>query len=110
MVRTLAVLVVVSALAASASAEPRHHGGWQGGHSYQHDDHDDIVGSFWGGILGGWLAGQQASRPGRDSEDVEGDLEPWSKAWFGYCTSKYRSFDPTTGRYLGYDGEFHFCH
>lgn len=29
--------------------------------------------------------------------------------WLAYCASKYRSFDPRTGTYLGYDGLRHPC-
>lgn len=107
--RSLAVIAMVCALVSSAGAQPRHHHG--GGKDWDHPRgpsyHDRAVSSFWGGVLGGLIG--QAFRPGREGEDVEGDLEPWSKAWFAYCTDKYRSFDPRTGRYLGYDGDFHFC-
>jgi hypothetical protein len=34
---------------------------------------------------------------------------PWSPAWYDYCSSRYRSFNPETGYFRGYDGEFHFC-
>jgi hypothetical protein len=33
----------------------------------------------------------------------------WSQAWFSYCSSRFRSFDPQTGNYLGFDGQYHFC-
>jgi hypothetical protein len=29
--------------------------------------------------------------------------------WYAYCASKYRSFDPASGTYLGYDGLRHPC-
>jgi len=29
--------------------------------------------------------------------------------WIAYCSSKYRSFDPASGTYLGYDGFRHYC-
>ncbi len=29
--------------------------------------------------------------------------------WMAYCSAKYRSFDPGTGTYLGYDGFRHEC-
>ncbi len=31
------------------------------------------------------------------------------EAWYAHCSAKYRSFDPATGTYLGYDGNRHFC-
>jgi hypothetical protein len=36
-------------------------------------------------------------------------LQPWSPDWYAYCDAKYRSFNPETGYFLGYDGEYHFC-
>jgi hypothetical protein len=29
--------------------------------------------------------------------------------WMSYCFSRYRSFDPATGTYMGYDGRRHPC-
>ena len=29
--------------------------------------------------------------------------------WEAYCFSRYRSFDPISGTYLGYDGLRHYC-
>ncbi|GHB31228.1 membrane protein [Pseudovibrio japonicus] len=34
---------------------------------------------------------------------------PWSPAWYSYCTSKYRSFNPSTGTYRTYSGKDRFC-
>lgn len=114
-VRLLAGLALALALVCSASAEPRHGHHWKDdGDRHYGERYDrpapDAWRSFWGGVLGGWIAGKlQSERPDREGDDVEGDLEPWSKAWFAYCTDKYRSFNPRTGRYFGYDGEYHFC-
>ncbi|MEZ2126977.1 MULTISPECIES: BA14K family protein [unclassified Sinorhizobium] len=36
-------------------------------------------------------------------------LEPWSPQWERYCAYRYRSFDPGSGTYVGYDGERRFC-
>ncbi|MBK3745528.1 BA14K family protein [Paraburkholderia aspalathi] len=38
-----------------------------------------------------------------------GGAEPWSRAWYDYCSQQYRSFNPQTGTYRGYDGADHFC-
>jgi hypothetical protein len=35
--------------------------------------------------------------------------QPWTPDWYAYCGGKYRSFDPSTGYYLGYDGHRYFC-
>ncbi len=29
--------------------------------------------------------------------------------WISYCFSRYRSFDPVSGTYMGYDGRRHYC-
>ena len=29
--------------------------------------------------------------------------------WMSYCFSRYRSFDPASGTYMGYDGRRHVC-
>lgn len=38
-----------------------------------------------------------------------GGIEPWSRDWYRYCSDRYRSFNPETGTYRGYDGRNHFC-
>jgi hypothetical protein len=30
-------------------------------------------------------------------------------SWDAYCAAKYRSFDPVTGTFMGYDGLRHYC-
>ncbi len=40
---------------------------------------------------------------------VNYDLEPWSPQWYRYCSDRYRSFNPRSGTYVGYDGREHFC-
>lgn len=39
----------------------------------------------------------------------ESTLEPWSPAWYKWCDERYRTFNPRTGTYHGYDGLDHFC-
>jgi hypothetical protein len=34
---------------------------------------------------------------------------PWSPAWYNYCSRKYRSFNPNTGYFLAYSGQYRFC-
>ena len=36
-------------------------------------------------------------------------LRPWSRAWYQYCSDRYRTFDARTGTFVGYDGQEHFC-
>lgn len=36
-------------------------------------------------------------------------LDPWSSEWYRYCEDTYRTFNPRTGTFVGYDGKRHFC-
>jgi hypothetical protein len=36
-------------------------------------------------------------------------FEPWTRDWYRYCSDRYRSFDPNTGTFVGYDGVRRFC-
>ena len=38
-----------------------------------------------------------------------GPIEPWTDEWFEWCTNRYRSFNPRTGTFTGYDGVKYFC-
>jgi hypothetical protein len=33
----------------------------------------------------------------------------YREAWLASCTKRYRSFDPISGTYLGYDRQRHYC-
>ena len=33
----------------------------------------------------------------------------YTQAWLDSCSRRYRSFDPVSGTYLGYDGLVHRC-
>ncbi|MFO1088562.1 MAG: BA14K family protein [Hyphomicrobiales bacterium] len=35
--------------------------------------------------------------------------EPWTQEWYNYCRSKYRSFNPQTGKYLASSGQYKMC-
>ncbi|WP_306030440.1 BA14K family protein [Stappia sp. MMSF_3263] len=38
-----------------------------------------------------------------------GGLRPWTPAWYAYCSSRYRSFNPRTGTYTTYSGQQRLC-
>lgn len=38
-----------------------------------------------------------------------GAYAPWTPAWYSSCSQRYRSFNPSTGYYLAYSGQYHFC-
>ncbi|MXN63489.1 hypothetical protein GR183_01105 [Stappia sp. GBMRC 2046] len=67
-----------------------------------------IIGLAAGAILGSTLSKPQ-QREYIDPPIPAGGYEPWSPAWFRYCRAKYRSFDPDTGYYLAYSGQYRFC-
>lgn len=35
--------------------------------------------------------------------------EPWTRAWYEYCSDRYRTFNARSGTFTGNDGEQHFC-
>jgi DNA-binding transcriptional LysR family regulator len=85
-------------------------GGWVGA---------GIAGLAAGALLGGIIAGPRTYvgpgyynygyyAPPRVVYAPRG-YEPWSAAWYSYCEARYRSFDPRSGTFMGYDGRRHFC-
>ena len=120
----LAITATAAALAVSTPAfAQRHHGGnWghHGGHWGHHGGHWRHHGGWgWGGaaiggfaagaLLGGALAapGYYYGAPGYYyAPDVYAGPDPSAVA---YCKQKYRSYDPASGTYLGYDGVRHPC-
>ena len=99
---------------------------WDDHRHYDWDDDGDraaaaIFGFGVGAILGGALSGphyyapsyyyQPAPRVYYQPAPVVGThgLAPWTPEWYAYCQSRYRSFNPRTGYFLGFDGEYHFC-
>jgi hypothetical protein len=91
---------------------------WRGrpyhGH-YHHHRHYGRDAAIAGGILGGLalgaaIAGAAASAPPPPPPayaPAPGYAAPAD--WIAYCSSKYKSFNPATGLYLGYDGQYHPC-
>jgi hypothetical protein len=35
--------------------------------------------------------------------------EPWTRGWYRYCETRYRSFNPAEGTYTTFGGEKKFC-
>lgn len=135
----LCAAVAATALTAlPASARDWHHGGgnWHHGgyRSYGHNHGGDALAAGIAGLaVGALAAGVLAPRP----EPVYVDpyprpapypvyryhpyrpaphvvyynrgYEPWTPAWYDACSDRYRSFDPRSGTYLGYDGQRHLC-
>jgi hypothetical protein len=64
-----------------------------------------VAGLAAGALIGGAIASQQAAPPPPPYAAAPvGD-----ESWMAYCSQRYRSFDPASGTYLGYDGRRHMC-
>lgn len=116
-----------------ATAEAGSRNGWGrhgGGHHHSHRHHKNngnagaavaagIIGLAAGALIVGATSQPRyagpppanyyppAPYPGRVSGVV--GYQPWSPAWYQYCSSKYRSFNPSTGTFTTYQGEQKFC-
>lgn len=55
-----------------------------------------------GGLALGAMLGAAAAAPPPPAY-YGGPYGPYDD-WYAYCASKYRSFDPATGTFMGYDG------
>jgi BA14K-like protein len=98
----IAAVVGCALVLAAAPANARwgyHHHGWGWGAG--------AAGSAAGALLGSTLArpyycGPPAYAYEPEPGYVEGDAE-------AYCEQRFRSYDPASGTYLGYDGRRHPC-
>ena len=99
-----ALAIAASSVVATAPAQARWHGG-----SYRHGWH----GGGWGPALGGFAAGAiiggvlAAQGPYYYGSSPYYDGPPGDAV--GYCMSRFKSYDPGSGTYLGYDGYRHPC-
>jgi hypothetical protein len=123
----IAALAAIFAMTTVAPAEAgRGHGkggygkGWKGGRYVQNNYYVRRGGNNWnafgaglvglgvGAVIGSALTPRTVyvAPPARP---VGYRPEPWTEDWYAYCSSRYRSFNPRSGTYLGYDGYEHFC-
>jgi hypothetical protein len=101
----LALSLTIGALSLAGNVEAHHR--W---------DHAaaGAVGFSAGALLGSALARPQYYTPAwvyatPAPAPVIYGYSPWPPVWYTYCRGKFRSFDPNTGYYRGYDGQPHFC-
>jgi hypothetical protein len=125
MATALALTIGAAAFADDADARRRHH---RGGHG-------DAVAAGVLGLAAGAIIGGALSQPRYHGGYYEPDYyyepapvyvapapvyvqpapvysyarEAWTPDWYAYCEGRYRSFNPQTGYFLGYDGQYHFC-
>lgn len=88
-----------------------YHGHYHGyrGRYYRRDHGGDIAAGVIGGLALGAILGAAASAPPPPPPAYYGPAYAADRDWLAYCSSKYRSFDPRSGTYLGYDGLRHPC-
>jgi len=107
-----ALTVSVIALSLPGDAEAGHRK-----HRHRHHGHGHGAAAAAIGLGFGVIIGSALSQPRYRSDDYNYDrpvryryrLRPWTAEWYRDCANRYRSFSPRTGRYLGYDGYYHFC-
>jgi hypothetical protein len=101
-----------TALASTAEARHRHH----------HGHGDALAAGIFGFAAGAILSSAFAPRyyyqpapvyaappPVYGPTPAYYAPQPWTSQWYSYCSSRYRSFDPQTGYFVGYDGSYYFC-
>ncbi len=112
-----ACTVLATASPASAAWGWHHgwHGGWHGGWGWP--------GAVAAGVIGGavaaatsplWAPGYYDYYPGYAYGPGYGYAVAPAPVIGGgggvaYCESRFRSYNPATGMYLGYDGQYHSC-
>jgi opacity protein-like surface antigen len=111
-----AVAVAIMAAAAPAQAQRWHgHGGWHGGHGW---GWGAGAGFAAGSLLGGAIAANQGYYYGPGVYGYGYDYGPdyayeaapvYEGGGSAYCAQRYRSYDPASGTFLGYDGLRHPC-
>lgn len=113
-VNTSAALAIVATAALTAQTQSAQAGG----------DGWKIAAGVAGGLAAGAIIGSAVSQPRyyaappayyaprrvyRPAPVVTYRPAPWSPAWYNYCRAKYRSFNPNTGYFLAYSGQYKFC-
>ncbi len=69
---------------------------------YRRDNSSAIAAGFLGLVLGAAIAGSSNDRDYARSRMSD-------RQWIASCERRYRSFDRSSGTYLGYDGYRHYC-
>lgn len=88
------------------------YGGYGPGYyGYRRNNGAAVAAGVIGGLaLGAVIAGAASAPPPPPAYYAPpAYAPPPSGDWYAYCASKYRSFDPASGTFLGYDGLRHPC-
>jgi hypothetical protein len=83
------------------------------GYYHHHHHHHHHNGFFPGAVIGGLIGGALAAQPGY-YYDAPPPVYAAPGPGYGddataYCMQRFRSYDPRSGTYLGYDGHRHPC-
>jgi hypothetical protein len=112
---TLAIVAVSFA----GTAEARHR------HRHHHHHGDAAAAGIFGFAAGALLSGAFAQPRYRYYDEpiyvapppviyqpgpVYYRAQPWTPEWYESCDRRYQSFNPNTGYFLGFDGDYHFCY
>ena len=101
---TALALVGASALTVTPASAQWH--GHHGGYRHHGGGGGAIAGFAAGALLGGALAAQG---PYYGGGYYRGGPYAYSGGSEEYCLSRFKSYDPASGTYLGYDGYRHPC-
>jgi len=90
---------------------------WRGHGWHDHGNGGAVAAGVIGGMLLGGIIASQANRGYYGGPVYYGPPSGYygppgyygSPDWLAYCSSRYRSFDPASGTYMGYDGRRHYC-
>jgi len=92
-------LIAALCLALSVSAaNAQWHRGW-GYHSYGNSG--GLLGGLVGGVIGGVIGGAISRAPAPQYVPDAASVQ--------WCVDHFRSYNPQTGFYVGYDNQFHRC-
>jgi len=82
-------------------------GGYNNGYGYGYNDGNWVAPAVGLGLLGGAIAGSAYAED--NGYGVQYDAPPAGGDPTAYCLSRFKSYNPATGTYLGYDGLRHPC-
>jgi BA14K-like protein len=108
--KTLFAILLFALTALPAEAQWRgdhsgwgHGGGWQNRGGGGWGGGGNFGGAVLGGVIGGMIGGA-ISQPRPYYQPQPTYVDP-----FVYCSQRFRSYNPETGLYFGFDGRYHPC-
>jgi hypothetical protein len=103
--------------AAMTAAVPAEAGGWHGHHGGGGGNAFGfgLLGFGLGAIVGSALTPQTVyvappAPPPPPAYPVAYGPPAWTPEWYSYCSYRYRTFNPQTGYFIGWDGYPRFCY